>query len=51
MKRTVLWADPASSTIVAINSLLGSVLPAPFDHFEKVYHAAIDIVSRYRNTA
>ena len=47
----LLWADPASSTIVAINSLLGSVLPAPFDHFEKLYHAAIDIVSRYRDPA
>jgi CubicO group peptidase (beta-lactamase class C family) len=45
----LLWADPVSSTIVAVNSLLGSALPAPFEHFEKLYHAAIDIVSRYRN--
>lgn len=46
--RQLLWADPASSTIVAINSLLASALPAPFDHFEKLYHAAIDIVTHYR---
>ena len=47
----LLWADPASGTIVAVNSLLGSALPAPFDHFEKLYHAAIDIVSHARDTA
>ena len=46
----LVWADPASLTVIAINSVLGSALPAPFDHFEKLYHAAIDIVSRYRNT-
>ena len=44
----LVWADPASSTIVAVNSLLASALPAPFDHFEKLYHAAIDIVTHYR---
>jgi len=44
----LLWADPASSTIVAVNSLIASALPAPFDHFEKLYHAAIDIVTHYR---
>ena len=46
----LVWADPTSLTVIAINSVLGSALPAPFDHFEKLYHAAIDIVSRYRNT-
>jgi len=38
------------SALLTVNSVLGSALPAPFDHFEKLYHAAIDIVSRYRNT-
>jgi CubicO group peptidase (beta-lactamase class C family) len=44
----LIWADPSSGTIIAINSLLASALPAPFDHFEKLYHAAIDIVTHYR---
>jgi len=44
----LIWADPASGTIVAVNSLLGSALPAPFDHFDKLYHAAFDIVNHYR---
>ena len=44
----LLWADPDSGTIVAANSLLASELPAPYDHFNKLYHAAIDIVTHYR---
>ena len=45
----LVWADPISGTIVAINSTLASELPAPYEHFNKLYHAAIDIVTHYRN--
>jgi len=44
----LIWADPESGTIIAINSLLASTLPAPFDHFEKLYTAAYDIVKHTR---
>ena len=44
----LVWADPESGTIVAANSLLASELPAPYDHYDKLYHAAIDIVTRCR---
>jgi CubicO group peptidase (beta-lactamase class C family) len=44
----LIWADPRSETIVAINSQLASELPAPFDHFNKLYQAAIDIAKHYR---
>lgn len=44
----LLWADPESGVIVAINSQLASEMPAPFDHFNKLYAAAIDIVKHYR---
>ena len=37
--------------IIAANSLLASELPAPYNHFNKLYHAAIDIVTHYRTTA
>lgn len=46
----LIWADPQSGTIIAINSLLASELPAPYDHFNKLYQAAIDIVTHYRTT-
>ena len=44
----LIWADPRSEAIIAINSQLASELPAPFDHFNKLYSAAIDIVKHYR---
>jgi len=46
----LIWADPASRIIVAVNSLVASHLPAPYDHFDKLYHAAIDIVRNFRDT-
>ncbi|RJG50499.1 serine hydrolase domain-containing protein [Motilimonas pumila] len=44
----LLWADPESGTVVAINSRVGSELAAPYDHFVKLYTAAIDIVKDQR---
>lgn len=44
----LVWADPESAVIVAINSQLASKLPAPFDHFNKLYTAAVDIVKHCR---
>jgi CubicO group peptidase (beta-lactamase class C family) len=44
----LIWADPVSDTVIAINSQLASELPAPFDHFNKLYRAAIDISKHYR---
>ena len=44
----LIWADPVSGVIVAINSQLASELPAPYDHFNKLYAAAIDIAKHYR---
>lgn len=44
----LIWADPQSETVIAINSTLASKLPAPFDHFNKLYEAAIDITTHYR---
>jgi hypothetical protein len=32
---------------VTAGSLIASELPAPYDHFNKLYHAAIDIVTHY----
>jgi len=44
----LLWADPDTGVIIACNSQLNSKLPAPYDHFKKLYEAAIDIVKHYR---
>lgn len=44
----LIWADPDTEVIVAFNSQLASNLPAPFDHFNKLYAAAIDISKHYR---
>ena len=44
----LLWADPQSGVIIAVNSQVASKLPAPYDHFNKLYTAAIDIVKLYR---
>jgi CubicO group peptidase (beta-lactamase class C family) len=44
----LVWADPDSAVIIAINSQLASKLPAPYDHFNKLYTAAIDIVKYCR---
>lgn len=44
----LIWTDPESGIIVAINSQVASELPAPYDHFNKLYNAAIDIVKHYR---
>jgi CubicO group peptidase (beta-lactamase class C family) len=45
----LIWADPESGVIVAINSQLASELPAPYDHFKKLYAAAFDIVKLYQD--
>jgi CubicO group peptidase (beta-lactamase class C family) len=47
----LLWADPDSGVIVAINSQVMSELPAPYDHFKKLYAAAYDIVKHRRAKA
>jgi len=44
----LIWADPETGVIIAVNSQLNSKLPAPYDHFNKLYEAAIDIVKYYR---
>ena len=44
----LIWADPQSGVIVAINSQLASELPAPYEHFNKLYNAAMDIVKHFR---
>jgi len=44
----IIWADPETGIIVAANSQLNSKLPAPFEYFNKVYEATIDIVKYYR---
>jgi len=44
----LLWADPESGVIVAFNSQLASKLPAPYDHYNKLYEAAFDIVKHQR---
>lgn len=47
----LIWADPESGVIVAINSQLASKLAAPYDHFNKLYAAAYGIVKHYRAMA
>ncbi|MDO6683854.1 MULTISPECIES: serine hydrolase domain-containing protein [unclassified Agarivorans] len=44
----LIWADPESSTIIAINSRVASELPAPYDHFNKLYQASYDIIDLLR---
>jgi CubicO group peptidase (beta-lactamase class C family) len=44
----LVWADPDTGIIIAANSQVNSKLPAPYDHFNKLYEAAIDIVKHYR---
>ncbi|MCG9786748.1 serine hydrolase [Vibrio mediterranei] len=44
----LLWADPDSGIIIAINSMIQSDLPAPYDHFNKEYQAAFDVVKHVR---
>lgn len=44
----LIWADPESGTIVAVNSQMDSKLPAPYDHFHKLYNATYDIIKLYR---
>ena len=44
----LLWVDPVTGTIIAINSRVRSESPAPYDHFVKLYTAAIDVVEHYR---
>jgi CubicO group peptidase (beta-lactamase class C family) len=45
----LIWADPQSDTVVAINSQMNSELPNPSAHSAKLYHAAIDVVKALRN--
>lgn len=44
----LLWADPVTGIIVAINSQLTSTLPAPADHFNKLYKATYDIIEHIK---
>ncbi|MGY5450469.1 serine hydrolase domain-containing protein [Agarivorans sp. MS3-6] len=44
----LIWADPDSGTIIAINSRIASELPAPYEHFNKLYQAAYDIIDLLR---
>ncbi|GEM78872.1 serine hydrolase domain-containing protein [Vibrio superstes] len=44
----LIWADPESGTIIAINSRIASELPAPYEHFNKLYQAAYDIIEQQR---
>jgi CubicO group peptidase (beta-lactamase class C family) len=44
----LIWADPESGTIIAINSRIASELPAPYEHFNKLYQAAYDIIELLR---
>jgi CubicO group peptidase (beta-lactamase class C family) len=44
----LIWADPESGVIVAFNSQLASKLPAPYDHYNKLYGAAYAIVKHCR---
>ena len=44
----LIWADPESGVIVACNSQLASKLPAPYDHYNKLYAAAYDIAKHCR---
>ena len=44
----LVWADADTGIIIAANSQVNSKLPAPYDHFKKLYEAAIDIVKHYR---
>jgi CubicO group peptidase (beta-lactamase class C family) len=45
----LIWADPQSGVIIAANSQLASTLPAPYDHYNKLYKAAYDIITYYRS--
>ncbi|WP_161599934.1 serine hydrolase [Pseudomonas sp. MPC6] len=45
----LIWADPESDIVIAMNGQLASELPAPFDHFLKLYQGAIDIVKYFRS--
>lgn len=45
----LIWADPESGVVIAINSQLASKLPAPYDHYNKLYAASYDIVTYYRS--
>ncbi|MGF1749963.1 serine hydrolase domain-containing protein [Vibrio cionasavignyae] len=47
----LIWADPESGIIVAINSMIQSELPAPYDHFNKEYEAVFDVVKYMRAQA
>jgi CubicO group peptidase (beta-lactamase class C family) len=44
----LIWADPESGVIVAINSQLASKLPAPYPHYNMLYAAAYEIVKHQR---
>ena len=43
----LIWVDPISGTVVALNTQVRSQLPAPYDHYHKLYEAAIEVV-KYR---
>ena len=47
----LIWADPESGTIIAINSMVQSELPAPFEHFNKEYQAVFDVIKLMRAKA
>ncbi|MEH6577673.1 MAG: serine hydrolase [Amphritea sp.] len=45
----LVWVDPESDVVIAVNGQLASELPAPFDHFLKLYQGAIDVVKYCRS--
>ena len=44
----LVWADPQSDVVVAMNGQVGSELPAPFEHFQMQYQGAIELVQQLR---
>ena len=45
---SLLWTDPVSGTVVAVITQVNSEFPAPYDHYNKMYSAAIEIVKYQR---
>ena len=44
----LIWADPQSEIVVAMNGQVASELPAPFEHFQMQYQGAIELVQHLR---
>jgi CubicO group peptidase (beta-lactamase class C family) len=44
----VIWGDPVSGTVVAINGQINSEAPAPYDYYNMAYTAIYDIIKHER---